>query len=348
MPKILVIITIISILAVARWIFNTTSGFNREFDLMNTIILVVFLVPLGLAIIFAVIQLIRIGVTPESVLSKATVIVLCAIMAPLSLAITFVPFLSPGPIRDYIYADSIRPTDDGLFEYRLELINAFQRNASARLFVRDLNSEEEMYIPIDILDGSLGGFSIPHGQSFLWGRLEPSEVSGQYIFKMPAERVQDGYIDGVRFEFLRLSTRVVGGAFLIDMNTKTAEELYRRADYRTSSRRIYYENDQLNYLYFPELIDTYINGDRTDVEVFLNITMAEPRRYNLIPLPIDIELLKSDKLRQERTSNVLWITLEETETPEQFIARTTADLSEDITYTFLIDIPSLTATRIDD
>ena len=50
MTKFLAAITAASALFLARWVFITTAGFNRELDLIDTIIVGVFLVPLALAI----------------------------------------------------------------------------------------------------------------------------------------------------------------------------------------------------------------------------------------------------------------------------------------------------------
>ena len=348
MTKLLAAITAASALLLARWVFITTAGFNRELDLIDTIIVVIFLVPLALAIKFSVIRLLRGGINPEGAVSKAPAIAV-SVMVSLSMAITFVPFLRPGSAGYFIHADSIRPTDDGLFEYRLELVNVFHRNASARLFIRDLNTGDEMHIPIDLLDRRLGGLGIPGGINFMWGRMEKDREAEQYILSIPVDRAfQQTRINGVRFQYGRLP--VVGGAFLIDMETKTAAELYRIAANRTSLRIVRDEDGQFRYQYSLGLFDTLKDGKRVDTEVLLTIGMTEPQRTYDIFLPISAELLENDNLRRRESdpSVAIWITLEQTDIPERFIMQTTSELSDDITLRFLIDTPSLTATRIND
>ncbi|MCL1993585.1 MAG: hypothetical protein FWG66_11635 [Spirochaetes bacterium] len=340
MAKILAIVTAVGILAAARWIFNSTAGFNRGLDLVQTVSLVFFIAPLVLAAIVAIVLLARGGV------ARVPAITLSAVIAAVSLAVTFVPSINPAPVRNIVNADSVRPTDDGLYEYRFEIVNAFQRNATARLFVRDLNGGGEAYIPVNILDGSLGGLSLPRG-NFLWGRMEASGEPGQYIFSLPAGRpFQQTYIDGVSFQYQRIGG--IGEAvFLIQMETKSAVELFRKMDYRSHARRINNDDGSFLFSYYLELFDTFERGEKTGSEVFLNVIMPQLRRTYAVPLPIDAALLENNILRNRLiTERTRWIVLEQTESPGQFAARTTSDLSSD-SMSFLIDTLSLTATRTD-
>jgi len=53
-----------------------------------------------------------------------------------------------GLATEHISADTLSVTSDERFEYRTELVNLFQRNASIRLFIRDLETGEEHIIPL--------------------------------------------------------------------------------------------------------------------------------------------------------------------------------------------------------
>lgn len=211
------IATLLSFVAVARWVFNTTAGFNRQLDLLDTVAIIFFVGPLALTAVLSTIHLVGARKNPEEPLSIGLAVILSLIMIPLSIAV------NPGPVHESVFADSMRPTDDGLFEYRLELVNLFQRNVTARLFVRDLTTLEEFHIPLSIprVD-EIGSIGLPHGREFLWGKLEKDELMDQYIFRMPAGGAfQSIYIDGVYFQsmVIRFGTRVT---FEIDIPSRTA------------------------------------------------------------------------------------------------------------------------------
>jgi len=213
---------VVSILAVIGWVLGATQGFNRGLDLMLTVALIVCVIPLSLLIVIAIVWLVKAYKDPERELSILTVLILSTLMLVLSGIITFDRNMSAGVIADFIYADTLRRTDDGLFEYRIELVNLFQRNATARLFVRDLTTDEEMYIPLDVPARDVGGLSIPHRRNFLWGRLENDVASGQYLLRMPAgSQWRDTYINDISFQFQRIHT-FGNVTFTIDIPSRTA------------------------------------------------------------------------------------------------------------------------------
>lgn len=234
---IFVIVTLLSFFAVARWIFNTTAGFNRQLDLFSTVIIGFFIVPLTLTAVLAIVYLVRVGNNPDKAVVKFETL-LCLIMIPLSATITFSPLISPGPVREIIFADTIRPTDDGRLEYRLELVNLFQRNATARLFVRDLDTLEEFYIPIGIprVD-EIGGISLPHRTDFLWGRMERGETSDQYILRIPAgQGYRSTFIRRMRFQYMTIRSGM-SLTFEIDIPSRTAVMI----DYHQETRQEFLE-----------------------------------------------------------------------------------------------------------
>jgi len=326
MTKILAIVTLAGILAAARWVFNTTRGFNRGLDLIQTVNFILLVAPLVLAAVAAAVLLARAAALPQASVPRVPAIALSAVIAAISLALTFAPSVNPGSVRDTVFADSLRPTGDGLYEYRFEIVNAFQRNAAARLFVRDLNGGGEAHIPVNILDGSLGGLGLPGG-NFLWGRMEAGGEPGQYIFSLPAgPPFQQTYIGGDSFQYERIGG--IGEAvFLIQMETKSAVELFRKMDYRSHTRRVDSENGSFLFSYYLELFDTFERGEKTGSEVFLNVIKLQPRRTYAVPLPIDAVLLENNVLRNRLiTDRTRWIVLEQTELPGQFAAQTAAGI----------------------
>ena len=352
MKKIFAIVIAASVLAVIRWFFSSTAGFNRGLDLVQMVTAIIYITPLFVVVVISLIVFAKTGFNSEKNLPKAPVIVLSVIMAVISLTITFAPTVAPGPVRTSVWADSLRQTDDGLFEYRFELLNAFQRNASARLFVRDLATNEEMYIPINIPNISYAGPSTRRNISFLWARMMASEVSGEYILTMPAGRPwSQTYINEEIFEYARMGG-IGDSVFLIQMEEKTAVEIFRKMDYRSGARRIDDQDGQFLFSYYLELFDTFENGELANSEVFLNIIMPEPRRTYAVSLPLDSEFLAENVLRRRwrnmaERDRARWVVLEQTGVNGQFIAQTTSVLSRNVSMRFLVDVETLVAARVE-
>jgi len=212
----------LSIFSSIWWIVGSTAGLNRFWGIIGTNILTFLVLPLLAMAVFAFFRIVR--PSPKKALSLTVIITLGILMTTISIfLIGIAPTVSEIP--DAISSDSIRPTDDGLYEYRFELVNAFQRNASARLFVRDLETQEEMYISLPISMRGIHGLSTPAGREFLWARMERDEVSGYYILKMPAGRdFRSMYIGDVEFHFRSIATnhQTIYRTFQINIQSRTA------------------------------------------------------------------------------------------------------------------------------
>lgn len=50
-------------------------------------------------------------------------------------------------------------TTDGQYEYQLELVNLFQKNSNARLYIKRISDGEEMHIPLDMHLNKIKGLS---------------------------------------------------------------------------------------------------------------------------------------------------------------------------------------------
>jgi len=83
-------------------------------------------------------------------------------------------------VNEKIESDSVKVTVDKKYEYRIDLINLFQRNSHARLYLKDLGSGKETYIPVDIQTSKIVGLVV--GKVNHWVMLEPTDNSfQQYI-----------------------------------------------------------------------------------------------------------------------------------------------------------------------
>jgi len=224
----LIILTLLGLSSVLWWLYGATNGFNRGIGLHSLAGLLYFIAPLALTILISIIYLIRKGTNPEGGVSVLIVSAICLVITSLSIVVVFHPNVRSEPVRDFIHSDTLRPTHDGLFEYRLDLVNLFQRNASARLFVRDLTTGEEVYIPLRISVRGVGGISTPGG-NFLRARMEQSELEGHYILRMPpGTSHHTTFINGDRFEFRNVGGRdstPIQATFLIDIPNATSTRI---------------------------------------------------------------------------------------------------------------------------
>jgi len=176
--KLLVIATIILGAASVLWfILGATAYLQRSMDIIGTTYLSIAGLPLFLIIILFTRLLIK-GWTPISGVHYVGISLGIVISILLS-AILINSVNSHGWTKERILSDSLQTTADGKYEYRIELINLFQRNSHARLYLRDVGSGEENYISVDIQTRkiiTLGVRSVNH-----WVILEPSDIESQYI-----------------------------------------------------------------------------------------------------------------------------------------------------------------------
>jgi len=217
-----------SVFSMIWWYYGATNGFNRGLDLIAWVTMMYSIIPLAVVTFFSLlyaIYTVKDYKKCKKTASMVVVVVFALIMIPYSIFINTHPSLRQGPVRDFVRSDTIRPTDDGLFEYRLDLINLFQGNARARLFVRDLTTGEEVYIPLMLPLWEVGGILIPGGNAnFLWARMRQGEQEGQYILRIPAGKpLRRIVIDRRVFEFTRIGD--IQATFLIDIPNATATRI---------------------------------------------------------------------------------------------------------------------------
>ena len=102
----------------------------------------------------------------------------------LTLATCSLQRVPTAPAEERIRTDTLQRIADDLFDYQLELVNLGQGNihASARLLMRNVETYEEIRIPLDDIDmRPLISFTTPNN-SYAWIKLEPTE---QAAFNTP-------------------------------------------------------------------------------------------------------------------------------------------------------------------
>jgi hypothetical protein len=71
-------------------------------------------------------------------------------------------------------------TSDGKYEYRIELINLFQKNSKERLYLRQISTGEESFIPLQLNSKEIHGIGIPSDNDWSWATLRPTENPSIY------------------------------------------------------------------------------------------------------------------------------------------------------------------------
>ncbi|WP_235560953.1 hypothetical protein [Bacillus sp. FJAT-28004] len=139
---------LINLSAVMWFIFGTTASFQRGMDLISTIIFSYFGIPSIMLITLSIILLFK-GWIPSSPwrIVAVSIMILCM----LSLSPTLFKYVDTnGWLEEEVTTDTLQITSDNTYEYQLELINLFQKNSYARLYLKSTSTDEEIRIPLDI------------------------------------------------------------------------------------------------------------------------------------------------------------------------------------------------------
>lgn len=176
--RILMILSIIFSASSFVWfLLGSTAYFQRGMDIIGTTFLWGGGVPVLLFAVLFIVLLIK-GWTPTSRVDYVGICLVVVLSTVLSVAL-FQSVRTHGWANEKIKSDSIKITADEKYEYRIDLINLFQRNSHARLYLKDIESGEEMYIPIDIQTRKIVGLGVSKVNH--WVELEAMDNASYYI-----------------------------------------------------------------------------------------------------------------------------------------------------------------------
>jgi hypothetical protein len=156
---------------------GATAAFQRSLDIIGTTLLMLFAIPLLLMILMFV-RGWAIKWTPKNVPERIGLVLVIIVMLGFSTTL-FQHVGTRGWITEMVDTDALKKTEDRKYEYRIELVNLFQRNSKARLYLRDTETGEEKRIPVDIRTREIRALSI--GEDTHWGMLEPADAENRYI-----------------------------------------------------------------------------------------------------------------------------------------------------------------------
>ncbi|WP_188067200.1 hypothetical protein [Brevibacillus brevis] len=148
LKKILIITVCFNLSGLIWFVLGSTANFQRELDLVSTVLLVYLGIP----------TIILCGLSFYLLYKKwsptnwwEAIGVLLLMIAMLLMTPQFYKKVdTSGWLTDKVQTDSIQLTSDHRFEYCIELINLFQKNSTARLYLKNINTLEEVRIPLEL------------------------------------------------------------------------------------------------------------------------------------------------------------------------------------------------------
>jgi membrane-bound ClpP family serine protease len=186
-----ILAVIINLSGVIWFILGSTANFQRGIDLITTVIMIGLVTPSLLLIVLSVILLVkrwssqRIGIIGIFVL-----IISMLLLTPL----LYKNVNTSGWLTERVMTDSMQITTDGHYEYCIEIINIFQRNSYARLYLKDITKAEEKRIRLSLPIYEIHGIGIERVN--YWIKLEPISKADTYIL----HTTEDFPLSGERFE----------------------------------------------------------------------------------------------------------------------------------------------------
>ncbi|MFD2332524.1 hypothetical protein ACFSR7_24975 [Cohnella sp. GCM10020058] len=158
------------------FLLGETAGFQRSMDLVATVNLVYLGIPCLVISVLFLFLLLK-SWTPISGLTRAGVLIGMILLLALSVLLLR-NVHTEGWLSEKVTSDSIKVTADGKYEYRLELINLFQRNSKARLYVRRVSDGEITTIPVDVQTDRIVVLGVKKVNN--WAILENTDTLDHY------------------------------------------------------------------------------------------------------------------------------------------------------------------------
>ncbi|WP_059172939.1 hypothetical protein [Bacillus sp. FJAT-27445] len=183
LKRIWTFIVVVSVFSLLWFLLGTTANFQRYFDLVDTVFLIYFWFP-NLVLTIALAFFLSKGWMPAS--WKGYLGIFSGLILALVLSLILIKNVNThGWLTETIRSDTLKITVDKKYEYRLELINLFQRNSRAELYVKTINSSEVIKIPVDIDTKEISGIWTDNEVN--WVLMEPKGNSDRYILTTTEE-----------------------------------------------------------------------------------------------------------------------------------------------------------------
>lgn len=173
----LIVVILFSASSFVWFILGSTAYFQRGMDILGITYFWGAGIPVLLIAILFTTLLIK-GWTPTSG-GQYTALFIGLLVSVLLSAALIQSVSTHGWANEKIESDSVKITADNKYEYRIDLINLFQRNSHARLYLKDSGSGKETYIPVGIQTSKIVGLGVKKVNH--WVMLEPTGTVSEYI-----------------------------------------------------------------------------------------------------------------------------------------------------------------------
>jgi len=179
----IVLVIIFSATSFLWFLLGATAYFQRGMDIIGTTYFWGGGIPVLLFAVVFTVLLIK-GWTPTS---GTDYVGMCIglVLTMLLCAALIQSVNTHGWANEKIRSDTLKTSTDGRYEYRIDLINLFQRNSHARLYIKDVTTGEEKFIPTEIRTRKIKTLAV--GQVNHWIVLEPTDESSRYILSTTKE-----------------------------------------------------------------------------------------------------------------------------------------------------------------
>jgi len=152
----IVSITVLST-ALVWFLLGATAFFNRGIDLVETAVFVFVWIP-ALVFVMISIKLLRKGWMPSNIIFQILLLLIIVIIMIIFSETLFSRASAHGWLIPRVERDGLQTTSDEKFEYRIELVNRWQRNNRVRLYIRNISTGEEKTIYLGISTDDMRGF----------------------------------------------------------------------------------------------------------------------------------------------------------------------------------------------
>ena len=205
-------------LSLIWYLFGSTALFNKEIDVIGTTVYIIFWFPALFFNIISVLVLIILlikDMIPRNIMIQIGMVFIITMISLFFSKNLIESTNTSGWLTDKVYNDYTQLTSDGRYEYKLQLINIFQKNSSAQLYVKDISTDQENIFQLDIQTSRIENVNDAYENEddpemileLRLSELIPSDVQNVYILTTTKELKNKIY----RFE--------------IDMGTETVKRV---------------------------------------------------------------------------------------------------------------------------
>lgn len=179
----ILVVILFSLASFVWFLAGSTAYFQRGMDIIGTTYLWGAGIPVLLFAAMFALLLIK-GWIPAS--GGGYVGISVGLLLSILISISLIQSVSTnGWAKERMESDSLKVTADGKYEYRIDLFNLFQKNSHAQLYLKDVSTGEEIYIPTEIQSRKIKGLAV--GKGHHWVRLEPTDNATLYILSTTKE-----------------------------------------------------------------------------------------------------------------------------------------------------------------